>query len=287
MERKKHAVLDHPILGYFLLILLCYVCLSICSVIDVGIAKVLPGYGHTEEVMGMKTTVASGVGTAIGSLLALLAFKGMFKGEYKGILKKERLLMGLIMLAPFLVFHYAGSIVSWVTLGTGSVLLAFLKAMAPGFSEEVMFRGMGVANYMRKIKDEKQIMVIFWLSSIVFGLIHLGNFLSGADLMASIVQAIYATGVGMLFGAVYLRTGNLWPTILGHWSVDFMEMIRKDLAVSNGLMMGMGLGDWITVAAGAFAGIFALVLMSSKHRPEIMEIWKEKWTVQAEAVAEA
>ncbi|MBO4909580.1 MAG: CPBP family intramembrane metalloprotease [Lachnospiraceae bacterium] len=282
MERKKHALLDHPILGYFLLILLCYVIVSLCSIIDVGIAKVLPGYGYTKEVMGIKTTVASGVGTAIGSLLALLVFKSWFKGEYKGILKKKGLLIGLLMLAPFLVFHYAGSIVSWITLGTGSVLLAALKALAPGFSEEVMFRGMGVANYMRKIKDEKHIMFIFWLSSIVFGLIHMANFLSGADFMASIVQSIYAIGVGMLFGAVYLRTGNLWPTIIGHWSVDFIEMIRKDLAASNGFMMGMGIGDWITVAAGAFAGVYALVLMSKKHRPEIMEIWKDKWEVQSE-----
>ena len=59
----------------------------------------------------------------------------------------------------------------------------------------------------------------------------------------------------MLFCAVYLRTGNIMPTILAHMSVDFMEFIRADLSETGGIMTGMGVGDWITIAAGLFAGI--------------------------------
>ena len=181
------------------------------------------------------------------------------------------------MLLPFLVIHYAGSIVSWITLGTGGVLIPLLRATAPGFGEEMTFRGLGVANYMRKIKSKDKIKVIFWLSSISFGLIHLTNIIAGGDPKSVVIQSFYAIGVGMLFGAVYLRTGNLWPTILGHWSVDFFEMIRADLYDSGGLMTGMGIGDWITIVAGIFGAFWALRLMKPEHYDEIMDTWAKKW----------
>ena len=86
----------------------------------------------------------------------------------------------------------------------------------------------------------------------------------------------------MLFGAVYLRTGNLWPTILGHWSVDFFEMIRADLYDSGGLMTGMGIGDWITIVAGIFGAFWALRLMKPEHYDEIMDVWARKWNKKPE-----
>ena len=90
-----------------------------------------------------------------------------------------------------------------------SVLIAFLRSSAPGFGEEAAFRGLGVANYLRRNPTEKGIVKILWLFSIVFGLVHVGNALAGAPLLISMGQAAYAAGIGMVLGAVYLRTGNL------------------------------------------------------------------------------
>ena len=103
--------------------------------------------------------------------------------------------------------------------------------------------------------------------------------------MSVAVQSVYAIGVGMLFGAVYLRTGNLWPTILGHWSVDFFELARVDLASSGGVMTGMGIGDWITIVAGAFAAVWALRLMNPKYYDEIMAVWAAKWNKDSDSAA--
>ena len=223
-----------------------------------------------------------GIGVAASTLLAALLFKLWFRPDFNGCLQKKGLKEGLLMLLPFLAIHYAGSIVSWITLGTGSVFIALLRATAPGFGEEITFRGLGVANYMRKIQSGQQIKVIFWLSSVVFGLIHLTNLIAGGDTVSVIIQAVYAIGVGMLFGAVYLRTGNLWPTILAHWSVDFMEMIRVDLSDSGGIMTGMGIGDWITIAAGIFAAFWGLRLINPKYYDEILEVWAVKWNKHSE-----
>ena len=286
MKKREHKILDHTIISYFLLAILVSLFEDILGTrIDKLIGNVIPDYTIETVVMGKTRDLTVRIGVALAAVLAAWLFKLWFRSDFNGCLQKYGLKEGLLMLLPFLAIHYAGSIVSWITLGTGSALIALLRAAAPGFGEEIMFRGLGVANYMRKIRSEGQIKVIFWLSSIVFGLIHLGNIFAGGDPKSVVVQAVYAIGVGMLFGAVYLRTGNLWPTILGHWSVDFFELTRVDLAGSGGVMTGMGIGDWITIAAGAFGAFWALRLMNPKFYGEIMEVWTGKWNRKSEAEA--
>lgn len=278
MKKREHKILDHTIISYFLLAFFVQLIDEGLGIrIDRLIGNYIPGY--TFETMGVGGTVdvAMGIGVAGAALLAALLFKLWFRPDFNGCLQKDGLKEGLLMLLPFLIIHYSGSIVTWITLGTGSMAIALIRAMAPGFGEEIMYRGLGVANYMRKIKSAGQIKTIFWLSSIVFGLIHLGNILMGGDPMSVVIQAIYAIGVGMLFCAVYLRTGNLWPTIIGHWSVDFFELARVDLAGSGGVMMGMGIGDWITIVAGAFGAFWGLRLINAKYYDEIMDVWNRKW----------
>ena len=283
MERR-HKTPGHPIIEYFLLAIFVNIFISLGSNLDVALGGFIPGYVTEMNIAGNIAKVASGIGAAFGALAAAGLFKLLFRRRFEGCLVKERLKTGLSMLAPFLVFHYIGSVVSWFSFGTSSILLAFLKALAPGFGEEIAFRGLGIANYMRTIRNENRITVIFWLSSIVFGLVHLLNAFVGGDSFAVALQAVYAIGVGMLFGAVYLRTGNLWPTILGHFSVDFLEFIRGDLGANAGVKTSIGIGDIITFAAAAFAAVWALKLMNKRYYPEIMEIWNKKWNKTDQAI---
>ena len=286
MNKRTHRILDRPVLGYFLLWVVVQLFISGGTYLDLAISRVLPGYATEITLMGATKQQASGVGVAVAALAAAGLFALWFRPEFKGCLKKQGVKAGLLMLLPFLLMHYAGSVVSWITLGTGNVLIAFLRAFAPGFGEEIAYRGLGVANYMRTVRTRQQMRAIFWLSSLFFGLIHLTNALAGGDLLSVAVQSVYAIGVGMLFGAVYLRTGTLWPTILGHLTVDFLEFVRADLFESAGLMTGMGIGDWITVAAGVFAAFWALRLMARKYDSEIMELWNEKWSRVPEETGE-
>ena len=280
MSRKKHDVFDMPIMGYFLLVAFGYGATVAGTVGDVILGFFIPGYLSYKKFNGMNIPTASGIGVAIATVLAVSVFFWWFKPDFKGMLKKKDLLTGILMLLPFLIFHYAGSVVSWTEWGmTGAwgFFLAFLKAFAPGFGEEITFRGLGVANYMRTIKNEKSIYTIFFLSSVVFGLVHILNAFAGARIDVSLIQAIYAIGVGMALCAVYLRTGNLLPCIIGHMSVDFLEFVRGDLSESSGVMQEMGIGDWITIAAGAFAAVWGLFLIRKKHHSEILALWNDKW----------
>ena len=164
--KRNHKILDHTIISYFLLAFFVQLFEDLLGTsIDRLIGNYIPDYTIETMVMGRTVELAQGVGVAAAALLAALVFKLWFRPDFNGCLQKNGLKEGLLMLLPFLVIHYAGSIVSWITLGTGSVLIAVLRGTAPGFGEEIIFRGLGVANYMRKIKSGRQIKVIFWLSS--------------------------------------------------------------------------------------------------------------------------
>ena len=284
MKTRNHKLLDHPILGYFLLILFSLIIANVlfCSVIDtVILAKIVPGYANEATVMGKKAVQASGIGIGLGAITAAIIFKLWFKPSFDGMLKTKRLLTGILLLLPMAIVHWAGSIVSWTEFGTASVFLALLRCTAPGFGEEVTFRGLGVANYMRRNPTEKGILTIFWLSSVVFGLAHLGNLGGGAPLYLSILQSLYAIGIGMGLGAAYLRTGNLWPSMIIHATLDFMEFVRNDVGEAGGLLSNLGVGDWITVSAGVLGAIWGLYLIRSSKRTEIVEIWKKKWSIDS------
>lgn len=279
MKERNHKVLNHPVLGYFVLVIWGLIVSSIGSALDTAtLGKVIPGYAIESEFMGKVSSSASGVMVAVVSVLALWLHKKWFAPNYKGMLTTKNLKIGLLLVAPFVVAHWIGSILSISVVGLGSVGLAFLHAFAPGFGEELAFRGLGVSNFMRTIKSEKKIYVILWLSALVFGFTHASNMISGAALSTSIVQSLYAAGVGLLLGAVYLRTGNLWPTIIAHFCFDFMEFARADLTASGGVMKELLIGDTVTVIVAAAAGIFGIYLMRKSKLPEVMELWNERWS---------
>ena len=277
MERKRHKIFDHPILSYFILFLIAQIFTSLGGSIDNLLAGFIPGYAAEVTMMGKIQMSASGIGVAIGAMVAVGLFNLWFRKEFRGMLGLKGMGTAVLMLLPVLILHWIGSVASWVQFGTASVFIAFLRAFAPGFGEEIAFRGLGVANYMRTIKSEKQITVIFWLSSVFFGLVHITNAFVGADPIMAVIQALYAIGIGLLLGAVFLRTGLLWPIILGHMSLDFMEFIRADMGSSGGIMVNFGVGDWITIAAGVLGAVVGIYLMRKKNYPEIMELWRNKW----------
>lgn len=270
-KKADHPVFDHGIISYFLLCVSTMIAISVGSIIAEVVAKLcFPSFDQD---------AAGGIGTTIGALFIALIFRLYFyKDGYKGILNGHKIGWAFLMMLPFLAVHYTGSFISWGQFGlSGKFVTALLTALAPGFGEEMAFRGLGVANFMRRAKDGKSIRVIFWLSSVVFGLVHITNITAGGDPFSCAVQSVYAIGVGMLFCAVYLRTGNLWPTIIAHASVDYLEFLRGDLESSGGVMTSLGVGDWVTVAACVIAAVVALILMNKKHDEEIIELWNKKW----------
>ena len=275
--KKKRNILDNPVLGYFIMMIAAMTVASVGSVFDLALAQIIPDYAFEIEMFGYTVKTAVGIAYGIAGIIATYIFVEYFKPDFDGCIGKQRIIEGLIMIWPMLLVHYTGSFVSIFIFGLGNIPIAFLRACGPGFAEEVIFRGLGIANFMRTIRSDKQIPFIFWFSSLVFGISHLSNALAGQDLKYSAIQAAYAAGIGMALAGVYLRTGNLWPTMIAHLTVDFFEFCRADM--SNAIMENMGAGDWITISAGVIGAIIGLMLIGRKHRPEIMALWRKKWNI--------
>ncbi len=80
-----------------------------------------------------------------------------------------------------------------------------------GFLEEVIFRG-----FLFKAMYEDNPKTAIIVSSILFGIGHIVNLLSGAALVPTLLQLCYATVIGYVFVILFLRSKSLLPAILTH-----------------------------------------------------------------------
>ena len=61
-------------------------------------------------------------------------------------------------------------------------VVALAMAIAAGFYEETIFRGVTVPIGMRYFKSEKRVGILVLISALVFGLMHIGNIMNGASI---------------------------------------------------------------------------------------------------------
>ena len=80
-----------------------------------------------------------------------------------------------------------------------------------------MFRGVLLQSLRRTVS----IWVAVALTTLAFGAIHLLNVFMTGELRAAAIQAVAAALSGLLFIALRLRTGSLWPCIVVHGLWDF------------------------------------------------------------------
>lgn len=95
-----------------------------------------------------------------------------------------------------------------------SLLKCLISFLVVAVGEEILFRGI----VFRMIAERWNVAVALIVSSLFFGAMHIGN--QDADIWASIAIAIEA---GLLLGAAYAFSCNLWFPIGIHWAWNFME----------------------------------------------------------------
>lgn len=150
------------------------------------------------------------------------------------------------------------------------IAAAVIGGIAPGFFEEVVCRGFVVSNMMDKWQGRKNYVLKSVLASgIIFGLMHLMN-LGGANTAETIMQIFYAAGLGIYFGAVYVRTRNLWGTVVMHALVDItynMFLMPEEFWMKD-LIIGIMIAVVYTV--------IGLYLIRPVKQKEIEELWEGK-----------
>lgn len=222
------------------------------------------------------------------SFLAIIMMKEMYKGEFSFHLRTEKMMKGLLLLWPgllFLVFNILKTNIQADKIVTETLLMVVITNMITGFYEEIIMRGMLLGHMMKHWKnDEKKVLKSVVVTSILFGAVHLGNLVYG-NILDTIFQVFYATTLGLVFGAAYLRTKNLWACIFIHGIIDVSSAVYTinyapgeevvDMGSGNGLM-GSGIGFLLVLAANLLSVVVFLYELRKKKRAEIAELWADE-----------
>lgn len=96
--------------------------------------------------------------------------------------------------------------------------LVGLTTLLVGFSEELMYRGIVFAAFLKEGNPKKTI----FISAITFSLLHAVNIFGGLSLAGSIGQLLLTFLFGLFFGLIRLRIKNIIPLIIFHWLWDFV-----------------------------------------------------------------
>ncbi|GCE16494.1 CPBP family intramembrane glutamic endopeptidase [Dictyobacter kobayashii] len=128
-----------------------------------------------------------------------------------------------LLIAPFIIIALPSLLGLSATAAKSStqlIILSLIASLLVGFTEEGFFRGLLLRSAL-----PLGIWPSVLISSLLFALLHLSNVLAGFTWNYVIGQALFAFGLGVLFSALRLRTGSIWPGILLHAAKDFPGLI--------------------------------------------------------------
>ena len=200
-------------------------------------------------LLGIPKTAES-LASSVLAVLFMIAYTKWFAPEFKGVFRTSHLATGLAFVWLAFAFKFFGAYFVGLA-GSGfyfkPTAVALAMAIAAGFYEETIFRGVTVPIGMRYIKSEKRVGILVLISALVFGLMHIGNILI---------------------------------PIFMHGIFDYMCFVT-DPTLENGIMANDVAASALipAVLVDVIAGIWGLYLIRPAKRAEIHAIWDDKWSV--------
>ncbi len=133
-----------------------------------------------------------------------------------------------VMWFPLLTLSVISSL-ALITGMPGSKVAFFVvfNTFLVGVSEEVMFRGV----LFRALLENFRIWTAIITTTVLFGLVHVLNGFTTGDWGMAILQAVAAGMSGLIFIAIVIRTGSIWPAIIYHFVWDCMLFL---MGTANG-----------------------------------------------------
>lgn len=136
------------------------------------------------------------------------------------------------------------------------LLLVLINTALVGFSEELMFRGV----LLQGFRHRTTIWIAVLLTSVMFGAIHSLNVFVTGDLKGALLQSSAAFLSGLMFIALRLRTGSLWPPIILHGLWDFATFSLA-MASASAASKGVATQTAEAAASGSWAPFFPIFLV--------------------------
>lgn len=101
---------------------------------------------------------------------------------------------------------------NWSVWSIAQVAAILLLGLCVGFTEELATRGIVVTMLRRGGSSER---IVFVLSALIFGLLHVGNLVSGQAVDTVALTVVYTIGFGAMMYLSLRVTGSIvWPILL-------------------------------------------------------------------------
>lgn len=159
----------------------------------------------------------------------------LFRNGYVFTQKHEKLTKGLFYGSYFLIGASVFIFVYRAGLKEGlAVLNIAIGCFLVGVSEELLCRGWLLNEFLEKFGNTKKgVWYSIIISGGIFGILHLGNVLTGQTWSTTIVQALTAMAAGVFFGIIYYKTKNIWSVILLHALWDFSIILSEIIPIKS------------------------------------------------------
>ena len=225
------------------------------------------------------------IGMVLSIAIMMGVYKLWFRPEFEGMLKGDLplgFLLGLIELI-YVVVTFAVSMMFGYELNIKPLTSVIIfSSLGAGLGEEFIFRGVLISTLMRQWKDQNKFRNAAVLSGIVFGLIHATNVFAGADPLRTLLQVIGAVGIGIMFTAVYLRSGSILPCMFYHTLHDIIAIAGESEVTETGIITAskINMGDGANLLMSLVLAAIALWLLRPEKNEEMRALWNRKWMLQ-------
>ena len=200
------------------------------------------------------------------SILIIVPVALVFFFGFARTFKRGSLLRGLLCILPFIIWELL-MLASFFLNNLGNpeaswkpwylIVYGVFSVIGIGIREECIYRAV-IQNIVAKkhAKNVKGIWLTATVAAIIFGLCHMPNLFFGMNPTAVLSQVITATFMGLLFGAVYLRSGSIWTLMLVHTLIDTTSLAKSifldssDLEIANRLSFSWSLVIFYLILLG-------------------------------------
>jgi membrane protease YdiL (CAAX protease family) len=160
----------------------------------------------------------------LGSISFLIATKlDLFKLGGLSAIKSEKIWVVIFPLV-FLILLNVLFMDSVPNHNSFNLIILVIYCLSIGFSEELSIRSVLLPLLSKYFgNDRKAKIKAIFISAFIFGLLHLFKFDKG--LYGEISQVLYASFIGVMFGAVLLVIKRVYPLIVIHAIIDFAAKI--------------------------------------------------------------
>lgn len=170
---------------------------------------------------------------------------------------------------------------SLTTAFVGTFLLACLQQIATGFLEEATAKGLLMSGMLRKWSGTiKGRIAMVFLSGILFGAIHILNFVFSRDIISCLRNSLYASAFGTFVATIYLLSQNLLLCMVMHAVWDIIIRIPRYFCenIQNGAMVSFINISQDVLELAIFPLVAVLICVLWKQRDDdilTLEIEKE------------